>query len=519
MVNLNDLINEDLSQKIPRDPAKSKEYFERGKQALRAENLEVALMNFEAADRLDPFDVEIQDEVKLTKGRIHYNKGVALHEAGGLVAAVQEYRQANELGVHDFTQFKEWEECTDYKSGSGFWDGISKVARTLEQLIQINNTLWKETPESDQIAERKLKDLEFDSSYIHPFLYEVTHNGGDQRLLGIAVSDMINKVIESGETITLDLSKYTTATKKWEENKWTGDYLGYEHKRGKLVIRGGIIFGGCVSSRTCYRMSGGEVEIYSDFGGRLELGAGMTGGKIKLYGKNIDEDYNDVGEGMSNGEINIVRGGNFDSIGSEMTGGKINIRGHTNLERCMGPEMSGGKITIVGNVKYKNVRNEKPWNSYCGIGTKMNGGRIQIDGYVGVTHLGDRMKNGNVHVKGKVYAKIGEYMSGGQITIENRADSRRPIGEGMSGGLIRIQGSALEVIPPYEGGQIKVNGDEMTIHARKIRDSDNCGEVWFRGRKIFPSIGFRLNYFWEASGSYSSIGNVHDDFRHITYKK
>ncbi|MDH4214650.1 MAG: formylmethanofuran dehydrogenase subunit C [Candidatus Thorarchaeota archaeon] len=90
------------------------------------------------------------------------------------------------------------------------------------------------------------------------------------------------------------------------------------------------------------------------------------------------------------------------------------------------------------------------------IGKGMNGGRIRIEGDVGM-HLGAEMIAGRITVTGSVDAYAGAEMSGGNIQIEGNAGDYLCAGyrgspDGMKGGRVFIAGNV---------------GNEMALHMRK----------------------------------------------------
>ncbi len=115
------------------------------------------------------------------------------------------------------------------------------------------------------------------------------------------------------------------------------------------------------------------------------------------------------------------------------------------------------KIEIEGNlrrVKY--------------IGHKMNGGKIEIRGDVGM-YLGSQMQAGRIHVHGSVGEWAATEMSGGNIQIEGDAGDFLCAGlrgsvEGMKGGRV------------YVAGEV---GREMASHMRRgfIAVKGNVGEM------------------------------------------
>jgi formylmethanofuran dehydrogenase subunit C len=102
------------------------------------------------------------------------------------------------------------------------------------------------------------------------------------------------------------------------------------------------------------------------------------------------------------------------------------------------------------------------------IGNGMNGGKITIDGDVGM-HLGAEMIAGRIHVKGSVGAWAAAEMEGGNIQIEGDAADYLCAGyrgskDGMKGGRVYVAGNV---------------GREMASHMRKgfIAVKGNVGEL------------------------------------------
>jgi formylmethanofuran dehydrogenase subunit C len=108
------------------------------------------------------------------------------------------------------------------------------------------------------------------------------------------------------------------------------------------------------------------------------------------------------------------------------------------------------------------------------IGKDMDGGRIQIEGDVGM-HLGAEMKAGRIHVRGSVDAWAGAEMSGGNIQIEGDAGDYLCAGyrgsmEGMRGGRVYVAGNVgREMASHMRRGFIAVKGNIGAQAAPKMQ--------------------------------------------------
>lgn len=108
------------------------------------------------------------------------------------------------------------------------------------------------------------------------------------------------------------------------------------------------------------------------------------------------------------------------------------------------------------------------------IGKGMNGGKITIDGDVGM-YLGAEMIAGRIHVKGSVGPWAAAEMQGGNIQIEGDAGDRLCSGyrgsiEGMSGGRVYVSGNVgREMASHMRKGFIAVKGNVGELAASKMK--------------------------------------------------
>jgi formylmethanofuran dehydrogenase subunit C len=108
------------------------------------------------------------------------------------------------------------------------------------------------------------------------------------------------------------------------------------------------------------------------------------------------------------------------------------------------------------------------------IGKGMNGGRIKIDGDVGM-HLGAEMVAGRITVTGSVDAWAAAEMKGGNIQIEGNAGDYLCAGyrgtpDGMTGGRVFVAGNVgKEMALHMRKGFIAVKGDVAEMAAVRMR--------------------------------------------------
>lgn len=211
-----------------------------------------------------------------------------------------------------------------------------------------------------------------------------------------------------------------------------------------------------------------------------------------LVGKTIDEVKNlELWEGNKKVKINeifhvegenkeedltIKLVGDFSKargLGFKMNGGKLIIDGNAGLR--LGEKMSGGLIKVKGNAG--------SW-----VGSEMTGGTIEIEGnagdFIGAGYRGGRkgMKGGKIIVKGncgveagawmingiiKVYGNAGIFpgihMKGGTIFIKGNCEGRA--GAEMKDGKIVILGFLPSVLPSFDIDDIK---DSVKVEEEKI---------------------------------------------------
>jgi formylmethanofuran dehydrogenase subunit C len=121
------------------------------------------------------------------------------------------------------------------------------------------------------------------------------------------------------------------------------------------------------------------------------------------------------------------------------------------------------EIVVSGNLKDVKM-----------IGKGMNGGRITVEGDVGM-YLGAEMIAGRIHVKGSVGSWAAAEMEGGNIQIEGDAGDYLCAGyrgspDGMKGGRVYVAGNAgREMGAHMRKGFIAVKGDVDTLAGVRMK--------------------------------------------------
>jgi len=121
------------------------------------------------------------------------------------------------------------------------------------------------------------------------------------------------------------------------------------------------------------------------------------------------------------------------------------------------------EIVVSGNLKHVKM-----------IGKGMNGGRITVEGDVGM-YLGAEMIAGRIHVKGSVGSWAAAEMEGGNIQIEGDAGDYLCAGyrgspDGMKGGRVYVAGNVgREMGAHMRKGFIAVKGDVDTLAAVRMK--------------------------------------------------
>ena len=130
----------------------------------------------------------------------------------------------------------------------------------------------------------------------------------------------------------------------------------------------------------------------------------------------------------------------------------------------------------------------------------MMGGEVYIFSDVESYSIGERMRDGYIHVYGNVQA-IGNHF--GYVNYNGG------IGNGMTGGSIRIHGNATTIASPdsLHSGFIGVWGKTLTIKPSEFNPSDKHTRVLFGEKDILRSLGFRYRC------------NVRKEENPITYRK
>jgi formylmethanofuran dehydrogenase subunit C len=144
-----------------------------------------------------------------------------------------------------------------------------------------------------------------------------------------------------------------------------------------------------------------QLEFVGDLSSASGIGAGMTGGRIRVIGNA----GNNVGLGMFGGEIEVT--GDADhGLGSEMRGGVIRVAGSARdyvgaaqVGSVRG--MSGGAIFVQGSI-----------GDF--VGTRMRRGLIAVGGDVG-EYAGYKMLAGTIVVRGKCGSHAGASMNRGTL--------------------------------------------------------------------------------------------------------
>ena len=153
-----------------------------------------------------------------------------------------------------------------------------------------------------------------------------------------------------------------------------------------------------------------------------------------------------------------------------------------NVEHGFGNSMESGLLSVKGNC-------------FDGVGTRMTGGKIIVEGYSRWTVRGtaDRMKGGTVVIKKSCENEIGHCMEGGRIIIHGdlapgyevhlisreHAEKSLDIGYNMKGGEIYILGKAHAVIgDEMEGGEIHLYDDFNEI------GDVHKGKIFHKGKLI-----------------------------------
>lgn len=123
----------------------------------------------------------------------------------------------------------------------------------------------------------------------------------------------------------------------------------------------------------------------------------------------------------------------------------LSLKDFFNINGTSGKTAENTEIVVAGDLRKVKM-----------IGKKMNGGKITVDGDVGM-YLGAEMRSGRIHVKGSVDAWAAAEMLGGNIQIEGDASDYLCAGyrgskEGMKGGRVYVAGNV---------------GGEMAAHMRR----------------------------------------------------
>ncbi len=147
----------------------------------------------------------------------------------------------------------------------------------------------------------------------------------------------------------------------------------------------------------------GRIELAGDLTSVHRLGAGMTGGEIRVEGSVGRH----AGAAMSGGRLE-VSGSAGDWLGAEMRGGQIHVRGSAG-DHAAGAYpgstrgVAGGEILIDGNAGHD-------------VGRAMRRGLIAVGGSVG-DDLGTRLLAGTIVVLGACGRRVGVEMRRGTLAL------------------------------------------------------------------------------------------------------
>lgn len=158
---------------------------------------------------------------------------------------------------------------------------------------------------------------------------------------------------------------------------------------------------------------GREMVLEGDLSRVKQIGAGMTQGRISIYGD----------AGMH--------------LGATMRGGEIIV--HGNASDWVGAEMAGGMICIQGNAGHG------LGGAYRGSVWGMNRGLIMVGGDAG-NEVGNAMRRGVIVVQGNTGDFTGAFMIAGTIIALGRLGDRA--GAGMKRGTI-VAFHRLQLLPTF----------------------------------------------------------------------
>jgi formylmethanofuran dehydrogenase subunit C len=150
-------------------------------------------------------------------------------------------------------------------------------------------------------------------------------------------------------------------------------------------------------------VGGEEIEFNGDLSSASGIGAGMTGGRMRVIG----DAGNFVGLGMFSGEIEVT-GDTGHGLGTEMRGGVVRVAGSAGdyiggAQPGSSRGMTGGTIVVQGNA-----------GDF--VGSRMRRGLIAIGDSVG-EYAGYKMLAGTIVVGGKCGSYAGAAMNRGTLWL------------------------------------------------------------------------------------------------------
>jgi len=166
-------------------------------------------------------------------------------------------------------------------------------------------------------------------------------------------------------------------------------------------------------------------------------------------------------------------------VGSKMTGGRIVVEGDVGMH--VGSQMSGGEIIVNGCasdwagaemsgglLRIKGDAGELLGAAYRGSSEGMKGGCIVVEGNAGV-ESGSFMRRGMIVVLGNIGPFAGAHMNGGEIFIFGCASRRLGAEMKGNGGIIVCLGEVEALLPTFVYDTTYMP-TSMRLYLRELRD-------------------------------------------------
>jgi formylmethanofuran dehydrogenase subunit C len=181
-------------------------------------------------------------------------------------------------------------------------------------------------------------------------------------------------------------------------------------------------------------------------------------GNQTLQLKDFFDIQGQAGETAEDTEIHIVGDlRKVKMIGKGMNGGRITVEGDVGM--YLGAEMIAGRIHVKGsvgswaaaemqggNIQIEGNAGDRLCTDYRGSKDGMTGGRVYVAGNVG-REMGSHMRKGFITVKGNVDELAAARMSGGTIIVCGNLAGR--VGASATKGMIFVLGKIESIMPTY----------------------------------------------------------------------